>query len=359
MTYAPAEAGAASTHDSATREAIARALAAIKGYAFAGEYDASARYGGPLYFVPADTLVGIEAARALGIRTEEDLYGGVVPFAYVATKLISHPLVSPEARAPARWSPAFAERVRDVVLPGFSAFSREDARRAGRQLLRAGPVRLKPAQGIGGRDQAVVASDAQLEAALQALDADEGVVVEQDLDEVTTFSIGRVKVAGLLTAYCGTQHMTTDNSGEPVYGGSDLLVVRGSFEQLEKLRLGDEARMALAQARRYDAATEAFAGMFASRRNYDSVRGRDAAGRWRCGVLEQSWRIGGASGPEVAALAAFRADPALAAVRARSSELYGADVRIPDGAIVHFSGIDPRLGPLTKYTLLAPHELAG
>jgi hypothetical protein len=163
----------------------------------------------------------------------------------------------------------------------------------------------------------------------------------------------------LLTTYCGTQHMTTDNSGEPVYGGSDLLVVRGSFDQLENLRLGDNERMAVAQARRYDAATAAFAGMFASRRNYDSVRGRDAAGRWRCGVLEQSWRIGGASGPEVAALAAFRADPALAAVRARSSELYGSGVRIPDGAIVHFSGIDPKLGPLTKYTLVARHELAG
>ena len=88
-----------------------------------------------------------------------------------------------------------------------------------------------------------------------------------------------------------------------MYGGSELLVVRGGFEALHALGLPAEAALAVAQARVYDAAaTEHFPGLFASRRNYDVVRGLDAAGRPRCGVLEQSWRIGGASGAEVAAL---------------------------------------------------------
>ena len=95
-----------------------------------------------------------------------------------------------------------------------------------------------------------------------------------------------------------------------------------------------------------------------SRRNYDVLHGRDARGRWHCGVLEQSWRIGGASGPEVAALEAFRADPLLRAVRAHSTERYGAHAAPPPGAIVHFHGVDPVAGPLVKYTMVEPHELA-
>ena len=361
MTYAPAEPGGTESHESATRTAIAKALAALKDYEFGGEYDARTSYGGAVYFVPADTLVGIEAARSLGIRGEQDLYGGVVPFAFVATKTISHSLVAPGARSPTGWSHAFAERVHDVVLPGFSAFSREDARGAGRLLLENGAVRLKPAQGIGGRDQVIVNDLPQLDACLEGMKEEtlsEGLVVEQDLSEATTFSVGRVSVAGIVATYCGTQQMTTDNSGESVYGGSDLLVVRGDFDALGKLRLTSEARHAVAQARLYDAATEEFPGMFASRRNYDMVRGRDGRGHWRSGVLEQSWRIGGASGPEVAALAAFRADPALAAVHARSTEAYGERVSVPAGALVHFSGRDSRLGPLTKYTLVERHDPA-
>lgn len=42
------------------------------------------------------------------------------------------------------------------------------------------------------------------------------------------------------------------------------------------------------------AALDCFPGFFASRRNYHIGQGRDAKGRFKSGVLEQSWRIGGA-----------------------------------------------------------------
>jgi hypothetical protein len=90
-------------------------------------------------------------------------------------------------------------------------------------------------------------------------------------------------------------------------------------------------------------------GFLASRRNYDVVQGLDAAGAWHSGVLEQSWRVGGASGPEVAALSAFRADPALRAVGAWCVEAYGACAEPPARAAVHFRGTDERVGPITKY----------
>jgi hypothetical protein len=92
--------------------------------------------------------------------------------------------------------------------------------------------------------------------------------------------------------------------------------------------------------------------MFASRRNYDVIQGLDAAGRRRSGVLEQSWRVGGASGAEVAALEAFRADPALRTVRTSTVEVYGEGVPPPPHAVVYFRGVDDQVGPITKYAMV-------
>jgi hypothetical protein len=73
-------------------------------------------------------------------------------------------------------------------------------------------------------------------------------------------------------------------------------------------------------------------------------------------VLEQSWRIGGASGAEVAALEAFRADPGLRAVRASTVEIYG-EAEPPPNATVYFQGVDERDGPMTKYARTEPHHV--
>jgi hypothetical protein len=106
-----------------------------------------------------------------------------------------------------------------------------------------------------------------------------------------------------------------------------------------------------------DAAHACFPGFFASRRNYDIVQGRDASGTVRCGVLEQSWRIGGASGAEVAALERFRDDPALGAVRTWCVEVYG-DSDPPPEATVYFNGIDDEVDRITKYTMVEPYACA-
>jgi hypothetical protein len=67
------------------------------------------------------------------------------------------------------------------------------------------------------------------------------------------------------------------------------------------------------------------------------------------GVLEQSWRIGGASGAEVAALEALNDDPALQTGARIDHRGAWADVPVPAGAILYFSGVDDHLGPITKY----------
>jgi len=161
------------THECATRAAVARVLADLLGYAFAGEYDASVRYDGPLYFVPSDTLVGCAQAAALGIRGTADLFGAVVAHPYVSTKSITHGVVDADAVTPAGWTPYFAQAVDACVLRGFSAFHHDDAHRAGRALLAHSPVRIKRATGIGGGGQFVVDSADALADVLATLEPDE------------------------------------------------------------------------------------------------------------------------------------------------------------------------------------------
>jgi hypothetical protein len=359
VTYSPGATDKAVGHQASTRKEIARRLAALMGIAWEGEYDPLRRYAVPPYFVPSITLTSETAAR-VGVRGECDLFGGVVPYPFVATKTITHPLVGAGSRAPPGWSVEFPRRVADVALDGFSAFAKEDALVAGRRLLERGPVRVKPATGIAGLGQSVVDDAAALAHALDAIDAEEmarsGVVVEQNLVQVNTFSVGRVCVADVVTTYVGTQCLTTNNRGLPIYGGSDITVVRGGFDALLALKLSEDVRLAIAQARAYDdAAMQCFDGFFASRRNYDVAQGPDAAGRRRSGVLEQSWRLGGASGAEIGALEAFSADPSLRTVRAISREIYGEAPALPADAAVYFSGTDAHTGPLTKYAWTEPY----
>jgi Protein of unknown function (DUF3182) len=355
----PAEPGYVHSHERVTCSEIARKLAALKGLEFAGDYDPSASYPGRPYFVPRETLAGIAATRSLGIACEDDLFGGVVPDAFVATKAITHPLLREEAKAPERWSREFPRRVADATMAGYAVFTPEDAREAATRLLRHGPVRIKPVRETGGRGQVVAENAAGLAALLDRLDAAElaryGLLVEENLKGVVTHSVGQVRVAELTATYYGTQRLTADNAGVEVYGGSDLVVARGDFDALLALDLPEDARLAVSQARAYDAAARTcFPGFFASRRNYDVAQGLGFGGKARCGVLEQSWRIGGASGAEIAALEAFRADPTLRTVRASTVETYGVG-EPPPGATVYFHGVDDRVGPILKYTLVESH----
>ena len=353
VTYSSDLATGPDGHEASTREEIGRRLAALTGFAYAGEYDPHRRYAVPPYFVPANTLT-TEIASRLGIRSEHDLFGAVVPCAFMATKTITHPLLDAASCAPAGWYPEFPRRVAEVVLDGISVFARQDALIAARRLLAFGPVRMKRATGVAGRGQYVVADATELACALDAINAEEwagsGAVVEQNLTDVTTYSVGQVRVADIVASYCGTQLLTTNNRGVEIYGGSALIVVQGDFDALLALTLPEDIRVAIAQARVYDdAAARCFAGLFASRRNYDVAAGLDATGQRRSGVLEQSWRLGGASGAEIRALEAFRAEPSLRTVRAISREVYGAAPVLPANAAVSFSGNDPKVGPLTKY----------
>ena len=343
-------------HEPATRRWIAQRAAALLGYRYAGRYEPDMGVGGRLYFVPQSTLL-LDRARQLGVSTERDLLGGVVPYGFVASKAISHALIDGARVVPEGWSHDLARSLGTVVLPGSSAFGRDDARDAGIALLdRHAAIRIKPGAGIGGLNQSVVTTMAELDAALDGLDADAtrqlGVVLELNLKEVETFSVGTVCVGDLAIAYVGVQRLTRNHKGHEVYGGSDLTCIRGGYEQLLSATPNPKQRQIIELAIGYEAAiANAYPQLLASRRNYDVAVGRGEDGALEHGVLEQSWRVGGATPAEVGALAAFADDPELHRVCACSHEVYDL-IDPPPGAEVYFSAIDPAVGALTKYTLI-------
>jgi hypothetical protein len=342
-------------HQEVMLEADAKAIARVKQYEFGGRYRDGFACPGRVYFVPDETLL-VEEASSLGIRSSDDLYGGVVPQPFVKTKSIAHPLIGDDAERPDGWSITFPQRVREVVLRGYSAFRARDARAAAVRMLRRGEVRVKQPLATGGRGQTLVTTIDEFDALLDKLPENDitiyGIVIEENLRHVTTRSVGHITVDDLTVGYFGTQRRTTNNNGQSVYGGSNLLCVRGGWETLDRLAIPDGLRLAVTQARTYDEATTAYPGFVASRRNYDIGEGIDAEGRPRSGVFEASWRVGGATAAEVMALTAFKQDRSLHVVDVSHIEEFGQNRRAPDGATVLFEGDDPRDGPMIRYTIV-------
>ncbi|MFJ4197142.1 DUF3182 family protein [Pseudomonas sp. NPDC089534] len=347
-------------HEVQTNAALARWLAQILGLKFGGAFDPARHRGRDLYLLPTQTVVGPDAARNLGIHGPDDLWGGYVEHDFICTKAISHGLRSHQARAPAGWSPLFSERVRTVVLDGLSVFALDDARPAAEHLLDGGPIRLKPIHACAGRGQEVIASLEAFDEVLARPDAaalfSDGVVLEQDLSGVVTHSVGQSFIGDTVLSYCGDQYLTEDAKGEAVYGGSNLLAVRGGYEALLALELADDVRLAIGQAQVFDrAADEAYPRFYASRRNYDIAQGLDSAGQPRSGVLEQSWRMGGASSAEVAALQCFVNDPQMPAVHVSSVETY-TDRALPADAVEVYRGPAEHSGFLLKYVTVNAYD---
>ncbi|WP_407179211.1 DUF3182 family protein [Bradyrhizobium sp. STM 3562] len=342
-------------HERVTLFAVAESIARLTGYRNAGVFDANEPSPGHVFFVPDDTLM-LGEARELGIHSPCQLYGAVVPYPFAKTKAITHQLINTHATRPHGWSTVFAQNVSNVVLPGYTAFNIDDARAAAMRLLPLGALRAKEPLGDGGHGQAVINTITELDVFLENLPTEKitrhGLVLEANLRRATTRTVGYTMIGDRSIAYHGTQRSVINNHGVSVYGGSHLICVRGAWTELERLPMDAEARLAVTQARTYDRNANEYPGFLASCRNYDVGQGVDAHGQWRSGVFEASWRSGGASTAELAALTAFAADSSLRVVDANSVKHFGKPRKPPPGAAVHFCGNDPEDGPLMRYTVI-------
>ena len=341
----------ASQHEVATQLCLARKLAELLQCQVVEPYPANS--GGPEaahYYVPDQTLIAPVHAQALGISDETQFFGGMVPYDFVASKAITHGLWRRDSAAPEGWSHVLAEQLADAVLDGYTAFSAEDAIQAGTALLRRGPIRIKPVYANAGRGQRVVQDMDELERAIAEMtEIGRGVVLEENLTDVETYSVGWCHVGGYTLSYVGTQGPTQDNSGQDVYGGSILRCILDEPAALTSLDMTQNERDAVNLAMRYDdAVSQAYPSLIASRRNYDIALGRSTAGAWRVGVLEQSWRAGGASIAEASALLHLTHHPDCREISAYTQERYGSTSEPPDPGDLVFHGQDSQVGWLTK-----------
>ncbi|MDT1062273.1 DUF3182 family protein [Paracoccus sp. CPCC 101403] len=281
--------------------------------------------------------------------------GGWVQDALHATKAIVHPLVGNPACVPAQWPGGLSRDLAMATLPGFTVFSAEDALAAGRQLLQRLPrLRVKQVPAEGGQGQAVAHDLSQLSAVLDGWGdhVPSGLVIEEDIAGIRTFSVGQTEVPGQTVAYVGVQSTTPNSRGEAAYGGSTLLFIRGTLHDLAAARLPWLSRMIVARAAAFDQAADRHLGLMASRRNYDVALGRDSTGVARVAVLEQSWCVGGATPAELLALEEFAAAPQSETVITSTIERYGPDLAPPPDAFVLFDGCDPTHGAMLKYAVL-------
>ncbi len=339
-------------HERATHSWLCEEVARLLGVACAHDASSGSIAQANSYHVPDDTLTR-EQARALGMHDASDLLGGIVPHAFLATKVISHPLVDEDSARIDGWSQPLAQALIPATLPGYSVFSAVDAQRAYAALRGRGRLRFKLPTGIGGKGQWLIDDEPMLLQRLRELSTDylatHGAVLELNLHEVVTHSVGELCCAGVQICYYGTQHSVLDRDGEEVYGGSDLEVRRGTLETLASSDLSALQKLVVSKACVYDRfIVGAYPELQVSRRNYDVVTGCDEQGTPMCGVLEQSWRVGGATPAELAAVACFQRDPSLNSVRASTHESFGDEV--PGDADVYYRAPSAASsGPRLKY----------
>ena len=62
--------------------------------------------------------------------------------------------------------------------------------------------------------------------------------------------------------------------------------------------------------------------------------------------------LGGATAAELVALTRFAEDPSVQIVEALHVEKFGRGCEAPLGAVIHFKGDDPEVGPLLRYTVV-------
>jgi hypothetical protein len=333
VTYMTNRSRAPAGHDSVGRRAVAERLAETLGAHYRRRLTTRRALPGTPYFVPDDALTHARASRS-GIASADDLFGGVVPHAFVATKAITHGVRDPDARAPDGWSHAFNARVEGAVLRGLprSRATTRWPRCASSSTRRraASSAATASAAGASRWSRSVDEAAQVLDAIDDATLADTGIVVEENLRDVTTYSVGLVAAGGMTLSYCGTQRTVRNGMGHDVYGGSTLACVRGGFEALSTLDLPDDARKAVAlragttrpRSRRTDGCSRR-AATTTSRR----ARPRTARRASACSSSRGAWAARAA--PRCRALEAFSADPGCASVRASTVETYRAHPRIP------------------------------
>jgi hypothetical protein len=286
--------------------AVAKRIAMLLG----GEMREAGDSSHKVYHVPF-AAVHADLAAARRIAGTGDLYGGIVREHQHADKAILHLLPSESAAYPLWYSPRFAECVRDVVLPGYTAFTQEDALDAFNLMRSNGfSVRLKDPANTGGLGQHLVQSGAELTRTMAEYRdrlPRTGIVLEADLHGPTTVTIGYVNIDGVEYTWHGRPY-DINHDGMRRFGGNALTVVRGGLKVLREYSVDPHDRLAIDQAERVLDAYSLL-GTAVSRATLDAVQGTACDGTFLSGITDPSLRPSASSAAEVRAIEALVASP--------------------------------------------------
>lgn len=290
------------------------------------------------YVVPAKT-VDMETSARFNIRTVDDFYGTMVDSLFQVGKSILHPVVS---GAPKFYSSSFAERVRNLVLPGCSAFSMDDLLRGYDRYAGNGfGLRFKQSNESDGLGQRSVTSRESLLKQAAVLDpralCEEGVVLEADLLEARTISVGFARIGQDTFSFVAKQK--NDMVGEKGtarsrYLGAQVLVVKGDIMELllkgDCSFIGPDESRAVAKAVRFNRIYQEEVRPLASRLSFDVLFGFTNHGDRLCGITDITGRLGGTCPALLTAALRFKEMPATRLVKAEVTLNYHPDRILPE-----------------------------
>lgn len=306
--------------------AIARDIAGYLGLPFKGEV--AEKSNGVDYLVPASTLSTAEA-RKLGVSGEHDFYGGFVDHIQQVGKSILHP--SSSRNAPEFYSHEFSEEIGGLVLPGVTTFSKAEIIRGFQSLAsRNIEARLKMPSESDGNGQSVIKSEEDLTQKLKDLDdkclREHGIVLEQNLQDIRTISVGRAQIGSEMYSFIAHQKDGSGKQNEEINGsflGASLRVVRGGLNNLNILKdLDIDDHEAVEGAWKFDALYNKFMKPVSSRMSYDYLIGSDRYGARKGGITDITARLGGNCPALMVAIDKLKSDRSLSSIATRVDLLY-------------------------------------
>lgn len=270
-----------------------------------------------LYQVPAVTLVRDSVPNSIG--TVEDFYGTLVNHRSQVGKAILHKSVS--SNAPGFYSPDFAHRVRDLVLPGFSAFSKADLIRTFKkhESTQTHSFRLKLPEKSDGHGQYQIRDQEHLDQILKTQSdkvvAEEGLVIEADLHDAQTISVGFAVLGNDTYSFIADQRNDVAE-GRQRYLGAGVIVIRGDMRRLvDATQSGSNHEKAVRTAQVFYDHYSHFDPV-ASRLSFDYLTGYDKQREHLSGITDITARLGGTCPALLLSVLELKKNPQATAVKA-------------------------------------------
>lgn len=323
---------------------LAGFLAKLTGRKYQGDLSLNTKIDSRDILFPHKSLP-VSAGEELGVTSQNQIFGSVIEPIY-AEKSIFHPLINKPEVAPRNFPHKFPKQLFEskATLPGYTVFCLDDALSAFELLkLQGVVVRLKDPQGSSGTKQLIVASRTEVEEFVKSIDPSKlkalGLVLESNLINssdpkaaLRAYSAGWTVIDGKIYSYIGEQ-MFGETGTVDRYLGTKLYMVRGTTNNLIDFAKEKKLQSILQCLSKVKRAMVFLPYLIGSRINFDFLVGIPEtlpANRYikeRTYVVEQSFRVGGATPAELLGIQYLNTHKNAEIVTAISRVHYGSETK--------------------------------